>query len=219
MEPLREVPLARVEVGQVELRCNPDSQAAPQGWTPCARLPWLTGARKRTQCGRTVSQQARQGWYGRRRCSPGEKFSCSQRKASTLRRSLRSLPASFVQNRKELITYHSLTKKRPSARPVARSHCAGSTNCGTSLACKRRRAVCCVHCAGAGRRARAPTCDVQQTPRGAAHAERSACASRGQTAAARCRPVGPARPRGGGGGRACLARARPGEEHLVRGAA
>jgi hypothetical protein len=69
--------------GQVELRCNPDSQAAPTGWTPCARLPWLTGARKRTQCGRTVSQQARQGWYGRRRCSPGETFSCSQRKAST----------------------------------------------------------------------------------------------------------------------------------------
>ena len=42
MEPLREVPLARVEVGQVELRCNPDSQAAPPGWTPCARLTWLT---------------------------------------------------------------------------------------------------------------------------------------------------------------------------------
>ena len=34
VEPLREVPLARVEVGQVELRCNPDSQAAPPGWTP-----------------------------------------------------------------------------------------------------------------------------------------------------------------------------------------
>ena len=187
--------------GQVELRCNPDSQAAPPGWTPCARLPWLTGARKRTQCGRTVSQQARQGWYGRRRCSPGETFSCSQRKASTVaRRSLRSLPASFVKNRKELITDH-LTpfKKRPSARPVAWSHCAGSTNCGTSLACKRRRAVCCVHCAGVQAGGPEPRPDVQQTPRGAAHAERSACASRGQTAAARCRPVGRARPRGGGG--------------------
>ena len=32
----REVPLKRVEVGQVELRCNPDSQAAPPGWTPDA---------------------------------------------------------------------------------------------------------------------------------------------------------------------------------------
>ena len=143
VELLREVPLKRVEVGQVELRCNPDSQAAPPGWTPdalrtatmahgstetnamradciaatptvkllrrdgrqtrqtpCAQLPWLTGARKRTQCGRTVSQQARQGWYGRRRCSPGETFSCSQRKASAARRSLRSLPASFVKDRK-----------------------------------------------------------------------------------------------------------------------
>ena len=64
------------------------------------------------------------------------------------------------------------------------------------LACKRRRAVCCVHTvqvheAGGPK----PRPDVQHTPRGAAHAERSACASRGPTAAARCRPDGRARPR------------------------
>ena len=102
----REVPLKRVEVGQVELRCNPDSQAAPPGWTPCARLPWLTGARKRTQCGRTVSQQARQGWHGRRRCSLGEtySFTAEGRSPSTLA----ALAACKLRqrHRKELITDH-----------------------------------------------------------------------------------------------------------------
>ena len=68
----------------------------------------------------------------------------------------------------------------------------------------RERSAWCVQAAGPE-----PRPDVQRTPRGAANAERYACARRGQT---RCRPDGRARPRGGG--RPCLARARPGEEHL-----
>ena len=89
------------------------------------------------------------------------------------RRSLRSLPASFVQNRKELITYHSGTKKRPRARPVARSHCAG-----TSLACKRRRAVCCVHCAGAGCRPEGQSPDLTSSKHREVQLTRSAALAR-----------------------------------------
>ena len=151
----------------------------------------------------------------------GETYSCSQRndrKASVARRSA-SLPASIVKNRKELITDH-LGRKHRSGPPL---HGRIALEAPTAEPPGLQAQACtmlCAHFAGArGRRGPKPRPDVQHTPRGAAHAERSACASRGQTAAARCRPVGPARPRGGGGGRACLARARPGEEHLVRGAA
>ena len=85
------------------------------------------------------------------------------RDARTSLRPLRSLckVASFVKNRKELITDH-LTNVQ-SGRPVrARSHCAGSTHTAGGraeppwLQCKSadRACACCV---GAGRRARAPT--------------------------------------------------------------
>ena len=159
MEPLREVPLARVEVGQVELRCNPDSQAAPQGWTPCARLPWLTGARKRTQCGRTVSQQARQGWYGRRRCSPGEKFSCSQRKASTVRDARCALAACKLRQKQKGVNHVPFRDKEKTKRTarctvaLRRKHQLRNLPGLQAQACS----VLCALCRCAGRRARAPT--------------------------------------------------------------
>ena len=119
-----------------------------------------------------------------------------------------ALPASFVKNRKELITDH---LRETAAAPRCTVALRWKHQRRNLLACKRRRAVCCVHTVQAG--GPKPRPDVQHTPRGAAHAERSACASRGQTAAARCRPDRRARSRGVGG-RPCLARARPGEEHL-----
>ena len=133
MELLREVPLARVEVGQVELRCNPDSQAAPPGWTPCARLPWLTGARKRTQCGRTASQRVRQGWHGRRRCSLARRTHALsgtiERRAWRARPCPRSLQ---LRQKQKGVNHGPFAQKAPQRPPVARSHCAGSTNGGTS---------------------------------------------------------------------------------------
>ena len=137
MKLLWEVPLARV--GQVELRCNPDSQAAPPGWTPCARLPWLTGARKRTQCGRTASQRARQGWHGRRRCS--------------LARRTHALSGT-IERRAAARSLQLRQKKGVNHGPFA-NHRSGAPRCTVALrwkhqrrnllACKRRRAVCCVH--------------------------------------------------------------------------
>ena len=113
-----------------------------------------------------------------------------------------ALPASFVKNRKELITDH-LGRKHRSGPPL---HGRIALEAPTAEPPGLQAQACtmlCAHFAGArGRRGPKPRPDVQHTPRGAAHAERSACASRGQTAAARCRPDRPARPRGGGGGRA-----------------
>ena len=127
----------------------------------------------------------------------GETYSCSQRndrKASVARRSLRSLPA--TSSKTERSKSRTIWKKPPQRPP----RCTGALRWKHQrrylLACKRRRAVCCVHTvqvheAGGPK----PRPDVQHTPRGAAHAERSACASRGPTAAARCRPDGRAGPR------------------------
>ena len=95
VEPLREVPLARVEVGQVELRCNPDSQAAPPGWTPCARLPWYHGLREhgheRNAGGLYRSRLVRAGTGAQAMLSAG---TTERRAWAVARRSLRSLPPS-----------------------------------------------------------------------------------------------------------------------------
>ena len=145
----------------------------------------------------------------------GETYSCSQRndrKASVAR--CRCVAPCKLRQKQKGVNHGPFVKPPPRCTVALR----WKHQRRNLLACKRRRAVCCVHTvqvheAGGPK----PRPDVQHTPRGAAHAERSACASRGPTAAARCRPDRPARPRGGGGGRACLARARAGEEHLVRG--
>ena len=161
VELLREVPLARVEVGQVELRCNPDSQAAPPGWTPCARLPWLTGARKRTQCGRTASQRARQGWHGRRRCSLARRTHALS--GTIERRAWRELwlcvaPCKLRQKQKG-VNHGPFAQKAPQRPPVARSHCAGSTNGGTSWLASAgvHYAVCTLCRCTRPERAKAPT--------------------------------------------------------------
>ena len=93
----------------------------------------------------------------------GETYTCSQRndrKASVARRSLpRSLPASFVKDRKELITDHLRRNHRSGRRPVARSHCAGSTNGGTSWLASAgvHYAVCTLCRCTRPERAKAPT--------------------------------------------------------------
>ena len=159
VELLREVPLARVEVGQVELRCNPDSQAAPPGWTPCARLPWLTGARKRTQCGRTASQRARQGWHGRRRCSLARRThalsgtierrawrdALALRAPCKLRQKQKGVNhGPFARNRSGPPLHGRIALEAPTAEPPGLQ----------AQACT----MLCAHCAGArGRRAKAPT--------------------------------------------------------------
>jgi hypothetical protein len=89
----------------------------------------------------------------------GETYSCSQRndrKASVARRSA-SLPASFVKNRKELITDH-LRRKHRSGPPL---HGRIALEAPTAEPPGLQAQACtmlCAHCAGArGRRAKAPT--------------------------------------------------------------
>ena len=89
----------------------------------------------------------------------GETYTCSQRndrKASVARRSgSASLPASFVKNRKELITDH---LRETAAAPRCTVALRWKHQRRNLLACKRRRAVCCVHTVQVPRpRAKAPT--------------------------------------------------------------
>ena len=201
MKLLWEVPLARV--GQVELRCNPDSQAAPPGWTPCARLPWLTGARKRTQCGRTASQRARQGWHGRRRCSLARRTHALsgtiERRAWRDAHCARSLQ---LRQKQKGVNHGPFAGNHRSGRPVARAHCAGSTNGGTSwLASAGVQCAVCTLCRCTRPEGQSPDLtssthrEVQLT-RSAAHAR--AAGRRLRRAADPTAVPG----RGGGGGRA-----------------
>ena len=130
----------------------------------------------------------------------GETYSCSQRndgKASVARRRC-ARSASFVKDRKELITDH-FCQEKIKRRARARSDCAGSTNCGTSLACKRTQA-CSVLCALCRCRPEGQSPDLTSSKHREVPLTRSA--TRARDAGKRLRraadPSDGARPRGGG---------------------
>ena len=156
---------------------------------PCARRPWLTRARKRTRSGRAASQRARQGWHGRRRLA----------RRSHAGSVPKGEPAPVTTPNREGEYKHGPISQSNGA-PFARGRIAQAARTARGRAeppwlVQERREGVCVLCVC---RPQGQSPDLTCT-RDAAHAERSACASRGPTAAARCRPVSRARPQGGGG--------------------
>ena len=191
MEPLREVPLARVE--RASRAALQPRQSSCSAGMDARRAHGYHGSREHGNERNAGGLAAGSSGLARAQAMlTGETYSCSQRndgKASVARRRC-ARSASFVKDRKELITDHFCQEKiKRRARctvGLRRKHQLRNLpglQAHTGVQC----AVCTVQVQARGPK---PRPDVQQTPRGAANTERNACARRGQTVAARCRPVG-----------------------------